>query len=155
MVDPAIMGSGGFVSVTRMTGTGPVLLIVPEGGLQAWRRMYEASGGQFFEATTHSRAYADDEWKNSGTPFVAPSSVVVPPGGSLEFAYQLVLASSLRQKDAALAAIGAPVVQAVPSLAIATDMANASLLFLPPRGAQISKVRRPRAQTHFCRPLEH
>ena len=33
MVDPAISGEGGWVSATRMRGTGAVLLVVPEEGL--------------------------------------------------------------------------------------------------------------------------
>jgi hypothetical protein len=33
MVDPAISGEGGWVSATRMVGTGAVLLVVPEEGL--------------------------------------------------------------------------------------------------------------------------
>ena len=33
MVDPAISGEGGWVSATRMVGTGGVLLVVPEEGL--------------------------------------------------------------------------------------------------------------------------
>ena len=57
MVDPAISGEGGWVSVTRMTGTGGVLLVVPEGGVgvEAYREMHEASGGQAFELLSLSK----------------------------------------------------------------------------------------------------
>jgi hypothetical protein len=43
MVDPAITGQHGYVSVTRMTGGGPVLLLVPEGGMgvEAWRHVLD------------------------------------------------------------------------------------------------------------------
>ena len=43
MVDPAISGEGGWVSATRMTGAGGVLLVVPERGIgvQAHREMHE------------------------------------------------------------------------------------------------------------------
>ena len=140
MVDPAIAGSAGFVSVTRMTGKGPVLVVYPKEGIQAWRHMTEASGGMFFEATSHTEAYATNEWKQSDEQFVPPSSVMLPAGASATFSYEFVLASSVRGKDAALARVNAPVLQAVPSLVIATDMTNASLSFLPPRGAKILGV---------------
>ena len=108
MVDPAIIGEGGFVSATRMTGGGPVLLVVPErgAGVQSWRRMREASGGEFYELTSHSTAYAAAEWMGSGTPFVPPTSIRVPGGGSATVGYRLLLAPSVRAKDDALAAAG-------------------------------------------------
>ena len=39
MVDPSITGQHGFVSVTRITGRGAVLMVVPENGtdFQAYR----------------------------------------------------------------------------------------------------------------------
>ena len=89
MVDPAIAGSAGFVSVTRMTGEGSVLLVHPKEGLQAWRRMSEASGGNFFEAMGHSEAYAANEWKGSGGAFVPPTSAPLAAGASVTLAYEL------------------------------------------------------------------
>ena len=37
--DPYIGGGGGYVQVTRASGEGPVLLVLPEGGggLEGWR----------------------------------------------------------------------------------------------------------------------
>ena len=41
-IDPYIGGSHGFVSVTPMSGRGPVLLVLPEGG--AWFEAYRHAG---------------------------------------------------------------------------------------------------------------
>lgn len=144
MVDPAISGEGGWVSVTRMTGTGGVLLVVPEGGVgvEAYREMHEASGGQAFELLSLSKAWADDEWAHArGPQWVAPTSRLLAPGEVAAFTYRLLLAPSVRDKDAALAAAGFAVVQAVPSWTIATDMRNATLHVLPPKGTRILAVR--------------
>jgi hypothetical protein len=50
------------------------------------------------------------------------------------------LAPSVRDKEDALAAAGLAVLQAVPGYTIATDMANATLLVLPPRNATLQMV---------------
>ena len=119
MVDPAISGEGGWVSATRMRGTGAVLLVVPEGGIgvQAYREMTEASGAtSTFELMSLSKAWAEDEWRHArGPQWLAPTSRQLQPGEEALFTYRLLLAPSVRDKDAALAAAGFAVVQAVPS----------------------------------------
>ena len=142
-VDPAICGEGGWVSATRMTGTGGVLLVVPEEGIgvQAWRLMRESSVPWAYELTSLSKAWAEDEWKDAkGAPWVPPTSLHLAPGATAAFTYRLLLAPSIREKDDALAAAGFAVVQAVPSWTIATDMRNATLHVLPPRGSTIKQV---------------
>eukprot|EP00947_MAST-08B_sp_MAST-8B-sp1_P005461 g5461.t1 len=142
MVDPAISSHHGFVSVTRMTGTGAVLLVVPKSktGFEAYRNMPEAGfGGAFYELTSLSAAYAAEEWVNASTrQWIEPTSQILAPGQQTSFTFRLLLApGGVRDKDAALQRAGFAVLQAVPSYAIATDMANASLHVLPPRGASI------------------
>ena len=142
IVDPAIIGASGWVSVTRMTGKGTVLMVAPEGtaGVQAWRLMREASGGRVYELMSHTKAYAEKEWVNSSMPWVVPTATEVAPGTSLTISYRYFLAPSVRDKEAALAAAGLAVLQAVPGYTIATDMANATLLVLPPRNATLQMV---------------
>ena len=142
MIDPAIVGDHGWVSATRMTGTGQVLLVVPErgssgGGVENWRRMREASGGVHFELTSLSKAWADNEWANSSTQFVPPSSLRLAAGAEATFSYRFLLAKSVRAKDDALADAGFAVVQAIPAYTIATDMTNASVHVRPPHGASL------------------
>jgi hypothetical protein len=142
IVDPAIIGASGWVSVTRMTGKGTVLMVAPEGtaGVQAWRLMREASGGRVYELMSHTKAYAEKEWVNSSMPWVVPTATEVAPGTSLTISDRYFLAPSVRDKEAALAAAGLAVLQAVPGYTIATDMANATLLVLPPRNATLQMV---------------
>lgn len=140
-VDPAIAGEHGWVSVTRMTGLGAVVLLAVENGtsFEAYRFANEAQGGTFFELTSHSAAYVAEEWQNaSKNQWLPPTSRVLPPGATTRYTYRLVLASSLREKDAALAASGLAVLEAVPAWTIATDMADATLHVLPPRGEHVA-----------------
>jgi hypothetical protein len=137
MVDPAICGEHGYVSVTRMTGEGAVLLVVPDNGtgFQAWPN---ESPPQLMSL---SKGHAQDEWVNaSGAQWLEPSSVSIGSGESHTFSYRLLVADSIRAKDAALAGAGFAVLQAVPSYAIATDMTSALLHVLPPRGAGIQSM---------------
>ena len=111
-------------------------------GVQAYREMHEASGATAtYELTSLAKAWAEDEWRHArGAPWVPPTSRALQPAEETSFTYRLLLAPSVRDKDAALAAAGFAVVQAVPSWTIATDMRNASLHVLPPRGARIAAV---------------
>jgi hypothetical protein len=139
MVDPAISGEGGWVSATRMSGTGAVLLVVPEGGVgvQAYREMSEASGAtSTFELMSLSKAWADDEWKHArGPQWVPPTSRKLQPGEVAAFTYRLLLAPSVRDKDAALIAAGFAVVQAPcprgPPLTLALTLTLTLTLPLP------------------------
>eukprot|EP01051_Picozoa_sp_SAG22_P036372 SAG22_NODE_17584_length_302_cov_0.960591_1_plen_97_part_01 len=75
LVDPAIGGEHGFVSVTRITGRGQVLLLVPENGtdFQAWR---DTSGNGKFELSSLSKAYVENEGANASTrQWVAPTGL--------------------------------------------------------------------------------
>ena len=129
-IDPAICGQHGFVSVTRMTGEGAVLLVVPENGtdFQAYPNEHPP------QLMSLSKAYASNEWRNaSGAQWLEPTSVKLAAGASNTFAYRMLVADSVRTKDDALAAAGFAVLQAVPSYSIGTDMESALLHVLPPK----------------------
>ncbi len=136
-IDPAISGQHGFVSVTRMTGEGAVLLVVPENGTD-FQAFPNESPAQLMSL---SKAYAENEWKNAtGAQWLEPTSLVLGPGAAHIFAYRLLVADGVRGKDKALAAAGFAVLQAVPCYSIATDMQSAQLHVLPPRGATIKST---------------
>ena len=72
--DPYVGRDGGYLQVTRLSGAGPALVVVPESGtrtpFEAFRPLNDASRrGQTFEGafewTTHSAAYAENEWKSA------------------------------------------------------------------------------------------
>src|SRR5262245_980430 len=80
--DPYVGRDAGYLQVTRLSGAGPALLVVPEPGtrtpFEAFRPLNDASRrGQTFEGafewTTHSAAYADREWKEAD-PWNPPTS---------------------------------------------------------------------------------
>ncbi len=86
--DPYVGRDAGYLQVTRLSGAGPALVVVPETGTQtpfeAFRPLNDASRrGQTFEGafewTTHSQAYAENEWK-SVEQWNAPTSVTLAPG---------------------------------------------------------------------------
>ena len=136
-IDPAISGEHGFVSVTRMTGEGAVLLVVPENGTDFQAYPNESPA----QLMSLSKAYMENEWKNaSGPQWLEPTSLVLGPGAAHTFAYRLLVADSVRTKDDALAAAGFAVLQAVPSYSIATDMQSALLHVLPPRGQTLKST---------------
>jgi hypothetical protein len=147
MVDASINGGHSWVSVTRMTGTGPVLMVVAEtGGMEAWRTMHEAGRG-VNELTSHTLAYTENEWKNSSSrQWVTPTSKIVPAGGEATFVYRVILAKSVRTKDEALALAGFAVMQAVPGYVVATDM-QAEIHVLPPKSQKILKISASPADT--------
>ena len=94
-VDPAICGHHGFVSVTRMTGEGPVLLVVPENGTDFQAYPNESPPQLMSLAKGHAQA----EWKNaSGEQWLKPTSMMLGVGESYTFAYRLLVAKSIRAK---------------------------------------------------------
>ncbi|EOD39504.1 hypothetical protein EMIHUDRAFT_199987 [Emiliania huxleyi CCMP1516] len=115
-VEPFLGLGGGYVQVTRATGRGPVLLLLPEAGtvLEAWRPyrhedlmrldfMYENT----HELMLHTAGHAAREWR-SASPWNTPSEATLPPGGEATYGLRLVLSPSLEAVEATLLAAGRP-----------------------------------------------
>eukprot|EP00729_Bicosta_minor_P004751 gene4751-35113_t len=153
-VDPSITGQHGFATVTRLSGKKEILMITngwssskTRTTLEAWRAADEFNGGTGLLKThawmCHSKAYATSEWSTSGKQWIEPSSTILQPkgspGGSDTAEYSLVfsIASTVRDKDAALSAAGNALVLGVPGYILGADMATAKLLAQPPPGASI------------------
>lgn len=123
-VEPFLGGGGGYVQVTRATGVGPVLLLLPLPGteFEAWRPlrhgedlmrldfMFEAS----YELVLHSASYAEREWR-AATPWNEPTAAVLGGGETRTYGYRLVLAPSLADVERTLLRAGHPVAQPLPS----------------------------------------
>ena len=74
-------------------------------------------------------------------PWNPPTSLTLPPRGSVTLALRLQLASGgPRTRDATLAAMGAPVIRAVPGYVLPTDLSHAMLFVKPPAGASVASV---------------
>ena len=87
--DPYIGLDAGYLQVTRLSGHGPALVVVPEGKtpFEAYRLLNEPTRpSQTFEGTfewmVHSLAYAENEWKNA-KPWNPPTSMTLAPGESV------------------------------------------------------------------------
>ena len=133
LTDPNIGMDGGFVRVTALTGTGPVLLVTPIGStpFEAWRFLTEddssvlAYQSQTFEGfyswEVLTAAYAENEWDDV-QPWNTPSSKTLQPGESLKFGLKFSLASGVRDIDNAVTEAGIPSAVGVPGFIIPQDM---------------------------------
>ena len=81
--DPYIGQDAGYVQVTRLSGKGPALVVVPDGKtpFEGYLPLREPiAPSQTFEGMfawmTHTRAYAENEWK-SATPWNPPTSAIL------------------------------------------------------------------------------
>jgi Family of unknown function (DUF5695) len=95
--DPYVGRDAGYLQVTRLSGAGPALVVVPEAStrtpFEAFRPLTDASRrGQTFEGafewTTHSAAYAEHDWKGADQ-WNAATSVTLAPGESRAYGSSL------------------------------------------------------------------
>ena len=139
--DPAINMDGGYVQVTRLNGAGPALLVVPDGRtpFEAWNPLNNPPGrgyrhnpmpdrGQiqqtfegFYEWLIHSKAYAENEWKDAD-PWNPPTSETLAPGASKTYGVRFLLAPDVRQIEDALVADDRPVAVGIPGYVVPQDV---------------------------------
>jgi len=136
--DPYIGRDAGYLQVTRLSGAGPALVVVPEAGtrtpFEAFRPLNDASRrGQTFEGafewTVASQGYAENEWKNA-EPWNAPSSIVLKPGESRGFGLRFLLADQIRHIERTLAENDRPVAVGIPGYIVPMDI-EAKLIITP------------------------
>ena len=148
-------GEGGYVQVTRTTGDGPVLLVLPLDdypsppgsqqasargwrGFEGWRPLkwedranYDWMHEMLYEIVIHSRAYASNEWRGA-TPWAPPTSHTLPPGASVTYGVRLRLARDVEGVNEALLAAQMPVAVPLPAATLHMDMTDAQLHLLTP-----------------------
>jgi len=144
--DPYMGMDAGYLQVTRLSGAGPALVVVPEAGtrtpFEAFRPLNDASRrGQTFEGafewTVHSRAYADSDWKNA-TPWNAPSSVTLKPGETRGYGLRLLVSNEIKNIEPTLVANDRPVAVGLPGYILPMDLEGK--LFLAPGTRKIASV---------------
>jgi Family of unknown function (DUF5695) len=144
--DPAICMDGGYIQVTRLSGLGPALVVVPEGKtpLEAYNPIMNPWDAQsaatrmftdrtprsqtfegFYEWMPLSLAYAENEWKNA-EPWNPPTSVTLAPGAARTFGLKFLLAPKIQDIGKTLAENDRPVVVGIPGYILPMDM-NARL----------------------------
>ncbi|KAG6040012.1 hypothetical protein E4U41_001674 [Claviceps citrina] len=150
LIDPYIGLDAGYVQVTRLTGTGPHLVITPENKdtkFEAWRFLEEewdetlSYQSQVFEGfyswEVLTKAWAEKEWRNAD-PWNKPTSVVLAPGKSITYALRFTVAKDLPDIESTVAQLGKPVAVGIPGYVVPHDLtAN---LFLQYQKAGVSAI---------------
>jgi hypothetical protein len=127
--DPYIGRDAGYLQVTRLSGHGPALLVVPHGRtpFEAWnpllseptRRGVTFEG--FYEWLAHSRAFVENEWSDA-EPWNAPTSVMLAPGETRSYGVEFLVSPSIREIEATLIAARRPVAIGIPGYVLPTDL---------------------------------
>ncbi|RXS97287.1 hypothetical protein ESZ00_05090 [Silvibacterium dinghuense] len=140
--DPYIGEDAGYVQVSPLKGTGPVLLVVPDGHtpLEAWKPIMDKRDrktglGELgndpeghwttFEGSydwmVNSKAYADTEW-HGAQEWNTPTEQMLAPGKSVTVGVRFIVAPGLRQIESTLAAHRRPVAVGVPGYILPEDI---------------------------------
>jgi hypothetical protein len=125
--DPAIALDAGYVQVTRLSGRGPALVVVPHGRtpLEGWRplddrtRRTQTSEG-IFEWMAHTQAYAGNEWRGV-EPWNPPSAATLAPGETRTYGLAFLLSPEIRSIEDTLAKAGRPVTVGIPGYVAPMD----------------------------------
>lgn len=133
--DPYIGLDAGYVQVTRLNGAGPALLIVPENNspLEAYKLLHGDKTGRsltfegFYNWMVHSKAYAENEWKDAEQ-WNESSSAVLKPGDKKNYSIKFLAAPQIREIENTLIKHGRPVAVGIPGYVIPSD--QEALLFL-------------------------
>ena len=144
--DPYVGRDAGYLQVTRLSGAGPALLVTPEPGthtpFEAFRPLNDASRrGQTFEGafewTTHSQAYAENEWK-AADPWNPPTSVTLAPGESRAYGLRFLVSDSIPHIEQTLTAADRPVAVGIPGYIVPMDLD--AKVFLNPGKRKVLRI---------------
>lgn len=126
--DPYIGQDAGYLQVTRLSGLGPALLVVPDGQtpFEAYQLLTEPTRpGQTFEGAfawmVHTQAYAEDEWRGVDQ-WNAPTMTTIAPGATKSYGVKFLLAGEIRKIESTLAENGRPVAIGIPGYVLPMDI---------------------------------
>jgi len=126
--DPYIGQDAGYLQVTRLTGAGPALVVVPDGQtpFEAYQLLSEPTRpSQTFEGAfawmVYTQAYADDEW-HGVVPWNPPTSVTLAPGATKTYGLQFLLSDEIRNIETTLAHANRPVAIGIPGYVLPMDI---------------------------------
>jgi len=149
--DPYVGRDAGYLQVTRLSGQGPALVVLPERGtgFEAFNPILN-SGSVFTDPTpiqqtfegfhewlVHSDAYAQNEWRGV-QPWNAPSAVTLAPGESKTYGLVFVLADQIRNIERVLQANRRPVAVGIPGYILPTDLEAKLFLDYPAAVSNVS-----------------
>lgn len=156
--DPYIGEDAGYLQVTRLSGRGPALLVVPEGRtpFEAYNPILDRPGRWgakpvftdptprgitfegFYEWMVHSQAYAENEWK-AVQPWNPPTALSLSPGESRTYGLKFLLSDSIRNIEKTLSQNGRPVAVGIPGYVVPMDI-DARLFLQSPKGVKSMAV---------------
>ena len=139
--DPYIGEAGGYLQVTRLSGKGPALLVVPDGNtpFEAYNPILDHPnhwGAKpvftdptprgitfegFYEWMVHSTAYAENEWKGVQE-WNHPTSLTLKPGEARTYGVKFIISDSIRKIERTLAENHRPVAVGIPGYILPTDI---------------------------------
>lgn len=127
-VDPYIGQDAGYLQVTRLIGTGPALVVMPESRtpLEGYQVLDEPMHRvQTFEGhfawLVHTKAIASTNWKNTN-PWNRPTSVTLQPEESRTYVLRFALSNSIREIEDTLLKHQRPVATGVPGYILPNDL---------------------------------
>src|SRR5215467_287393 len=151
--DPYIGEDAGYLQVTRLSGHGPALLVLPDGKtpfeaynpILGTRRSEGASLFRdltprgitfegFYDWMVHSAAFAENEWKNA-KPWNPPTQATLAPGESKTYGVTFLPADSIHNIEKTLGENRRPVAVGIPGYVLPMDM-NAELFLNYPKGVK-------------------
>ena len=126
--DPYMGQDAGYLQVTRLSGSGPALVVVPDGQtpFEAYELLSEPSRpSQTFEGAfawmVHTQAFAEEEWRGV-VPWNPPTSVTLAPGATKTYGVRFLLADSIRNIESTLAQYNRPVAIGIPGYVLPMDI---------------------------------
>ena len=126
--DPYIGQDAGYLQVTRLSGHGPALVVVPLGDtpFEAYQMLTEPTRpSQTFEGAfawmAHTQAFAEEEWGRAD-PWNLPTMATIAPGAARTYGVKFLLADEIRKIEATLANHRRPVAIGIPGYILPVDI---------------------------------
>jgi len=126
--DPYIGLDAGYLQVTRLSGHGPALIVVPDGQtpFEAYQLLNEPSRpSQTFEGSfewmVHTRSFAENEWKDAHQ-WNTPTSATLAPGAARTYGLKFLLSDEIKNIETTLAANNRPVAVGIPGYVLPMDL---------------------------------
>ncbi len=133
--DPYIGQDAGYLQVTRLNGHGPALVVAPAGKtpLEAYKPLLSDKTQRnntfegFYEWMAHTKAYAENEWKDAEH-WNPPTSETLKPGQKRTYGINFLLSDKIQNIEDTLRENKRPVAVGVPGYVLPMD--QNSRLFL-------------------------
>ncbi|MEJ5996298.1 DUF5695 domain-containing protein [Pedobacter sp. Du54] len=127
--DPYIGMDAGYLQVTRLSGKGPALLVVPLGKtpFEGYSPLLDDPSPRsitfegFYEWMPLTKAHAESDWKNA-QPWNKPNTIIFKAGEKRSFGLKFILAPNVKGIEQELAAQKRPVAVGIPGYVIPQDV---------------------------------